>query len=153
LVGIRGAGSIVMRSVSRLTILPLVAGLLIGAGACAAAAAGAAGAVGAVYYSERGAESMVSAPVEKTGEAARTAFKEFKITETKSRSDQEAGKTRQVIEGTMADREVTVTIAAEGNRRCPERGSTRVQSPTFRSGHLGGVPDGEFGRGQPTDGT
>jgi hypothetical protein len=104
-----------MRSVSRLKILPLAASLLIGAGACAAAAAGAAGAVGAVYYSERGAESMVNAPVEKTGDAARTAFKEFKITETKTRSEQEAGKTRQVIEGTMPGREVTVTIAAEGN--------------------------------------
>jgi hypothetical protein len=104
-----------MRSVSRLTTLPLIAGLLIWAGACAAAAAGAAGAVGAVYYNERGAESMVNAPVKKTGDAARTAFKEFKITETKTRSEQEAGKTRQVIEGTMADREVTVTIAAEEN--------------------------------------
>ncbi len=104
-----------MRSVSRLTILPLVASLLVGAGACVAAAAGAAaGAAGAVYYSERGAESIVSASVEKTAEATRKAFKEFNITETKARSEREAGKITQVIEGTTPDREVTVTIATEG---------------------------------------
>jgi hypothetical protein len=96
-------------------MLPLAAGLLIGAGACAAAAVGAAGAASAVYYNDRGAESIVSPPVEKTAETVRKAFKEFKITETKARSEQEAGKTKEVIEGTAPDRDVKVTIAAEGN--------------------------------------
>jgi hypothetical protein len=101
-----------MRSVTRLTILPLAAGLLVGAGACAAAAAGAAGAAGAVYYSERGAESIVNAPVEKTAEAVRKTFTELNITETKTRSEQKTGDATEVLEGTTPDREVKVTIAA-----------------------------------------
>jgi hypothetical protein len=105
-----------MRSVIRLAILPLTAGLLVGAGACAAAAAGAAGAAGAVYYNQRGAESMVNTSVEQTAEAVRRTFTEFHITETKARTEQESGESTQVLEGTTPDREVKVTIAAEGDK-------------------------------------
>jgi hypothetical protein len=104
-----------MRSVSRLTVLPLVASLLLGAGACAAAAVGAAGAAGATYYSDRGAESIVAASVAETAEATRKAFEEFNVTETKARSDQGDGKATRVIEGETPDREVTATITTEGS--------------------------------------
>lgn len=105
-----------MRSTSRLTTLFLAGGLLVGVGACAAAAAGAAGAAGAVYYSERGVESIVNAPVKKTAGAARKTFKELNITETKSQSEQEAGAATQVLEGTTTDRNVKVTITAQGEQ-------------------------------------
>jgi hypothetical protein len=57
---------------------------------------------------------MVNTSVKQTAEAVRKAFTEFHITETKARSEQESGETTQVLEGTTPDREVKVTIAAEG---------------------------------------
>jgi hypothetical protein len=101
-----------MRSTSHLAIFAIA--LILGGGACVAAAAGAAGAVGGVYYSDRGAESVVKASVERTVEATRQAFKELNIGETKASNEQKGAKAKSVLEGKTPDREVTVSITTEG---------------------------------------
>ena len=98
----------------RLTLLPLALAGLVATGGCIAVGAGA-GAAAAVHLSERGAESIVPANVEKAQEAARKAFSEFSITETKSKTENEAGRDKRIIEGTAPNREVTITISTEGD--------------------------------------
>src|SRR6185295_12185093 len=99
-----------MRSAIRINLLAAaIAGAALSAG-CAAAVGAGAGAAAAVHLSDRGAESMVNANVDKTQEAARKAFGEFNITETKVRTETESGRNKRVLEGTAPDREVTITI-------------------------------------------
>lgn len=97
-----------VRPIARL----LVIGFSLGAGGCLAAAAGA-GAAGAVYVTERGAESVVAAPVARTFDAARSAFQEFNITETKTSNEQDGGTEKRTLEGKTADRTVEVNLRSE----------------------------------------
>jgi hypothetical protein len=99
----------------RLTFLPLLLAAATAAGGCVAVAAGA-GAAAAVHMSDRGAESLVSADVVKAEDAARKAFAEFSITETKARTETGSGTDKRVLEGTAPDREITITISADGDR-------------------------------------
>jgi len=91
----------------------LLGGALVLSG-CVAVAAGA-GAGGAIYLSDRGVESVVNASVDKTQAATREAFRNLSITESKAKTEQEAGVEKRALEGTTSDREVTVTIKSQGN--------------------------------------
>ena len=87
---------------------------------CMVAAAGA-GAGGGIYFTQRGVESVVPATVERAATATTQAFGELKIRQTKSQVEQGEDGERTEIEGTAGDREVTVSLKAEG------KGTTRVQ--------------------------
>jgi Protein of unknown function (DUF3568) len=92
----------------------------LGLAGCLLAAAGA-GAGGAIYVTERGAEAVIPAPLDRAAAATRQAFDQLKIHQTKSASDEgERGEQREV-DGTARDRDVSVTLKPEGN------GSTRIQ--------------------------
>lgn len=81
---------------------------------CILAAAGA-GAGGAVYVSERGAESVIDASVDKTFDAARQTFQEMGINEVKTSSAQEGAITKRQLDGTTSDREITVEMETQGS--------------------------------------
>ena len=81
---------------------------------CVLAAAGA-GAGGAIYYTERGAEGTVSASVSRTFEAARQAFADLSISETKSGNEQEGATEKRSLEGKSGDREIAVDLKTEGS--------------------------------------
>lgn len=91
----------------------LVAAVALPAGGCLVAAAGA-GAGGAVYLSDRGVESVVAAPVDRAWDAARRAFGEQGVTEGKTTTEREGDTERRQLEGSTADREVTVTVQTRG---------------------------------------
>jgi Protein of unknown function (DUF3568) len=80
---------------------------------CILAAAGA-GAGGAVYVTDRGVESVVTAPVDRTSEAAKQAFGVLNITESRTVTEQEGGAEKRTLQGTNADREVSVNLKSEG---------------------------------------
>ena len=88
--------------------------------ACVVAAAGA-GAGGGIYFTERGVESVVPAAVDRAGAAARQAFQELKVTQTKSSTEQTDDGEQQEIAGSAGGRDVTVTLKPQG------KGTTRVQ--------------------------
>ena len=69
-----------MRTLARATAAGAVALVIAG---CFLAAAGA-GAGGAIYVTERGAEAVVPAPVDRAATATREAFDQLKIRQTKS---------------------------------------------------------------------
>lgn len=96
-----------------LTPLALCASLGVITG-CLVAAAGA-GAGGAIYFTERGTESVLAAPVARVYDAARETFQEQGISETKTSTEQEGGGERRQLEGAKGDTEVTVTIRTEGS--------------------------------------
>jgi hypothetical protein len=83
------------------------------ASGCVLAAAGA-GAGGAVYVTERGAESVVPAPVAKTLDASRAAIQSFGFSETKSSNEQDGGVAKSTLEGKTSDREVEIELRSEG---------------------------------------
>jgi hypothetical protein len=90
-------------------------------GGCFLAAAGA-GAGGGIYLTTRGVESVVPASLDRAAAGTKQAFGELKIRQTKAESQQDAdGGARQQVEGTARERDVTVTLRAEG------KNSTRVQ--------------------------
>ncbi|MGH7560893.1 MAG: DUF3568 family protein [Gemmatimonadales bacterium] len=89
-----------------LTIAPLAGGCVLGAAA--------AGAGGAVYVSERGAEAVVDASVDKTFEAARQTFREMNIDESRTTSEENGGVTRKELSGTTAEREIEVEMETQG---------------------------------------
>jgi hypothetical protein len=82
-------------------------------GGCVAAAAGA-GAAGAIYVVERGVESTIPANVTTSELAAKRAFREMGIAETRSRMEQEGGTEMRIIDGRIDDREIQVTIETAG---------------------------------------
>ncbi len=84
------------------------------AGGCLVAAAGA-GAGGAIYLSDRGVESVVTASVDRAFEAARRAFGELQIAEGRTATEREGESERRQLEGSTADRDVTVTVRARGD--------------------------------------
>lgn len=94
-------------------------------GGCLVAAAGA-GAGGAIYISDRGVESLVAAPVDRTFSAAREAFSELGVTETKTKAEQEGSGEKRELSGETGDREITVSFRTEGS-------STRVEVVARRS--------------------
>jgi hypothetical protein len=65
-----------------------------------------AGAAGAVYFTDRGAESLLDESVDKTYDAARETFQELGIRETKTSSEAD----KRELEGSVDDRELTVKI-------------------------------------------
>jgi hypothetical protein len=87
---------------------------------CVVAAAGA-GAGGGIYFTERGVESVVPATVERAAAATTQAFGQLKVRQTKSQVEQGQDGEKREIEGTAGDREVSVTLKAEGTN------ATRVQ--------------------------
>src|SRR6266567_2482204 len=87
---------------------------------CMLAAAGA-GAGGGIYFTQRGVESVVPASVDRAAAATARAFEELKIRQTKATTEQaDNGGQKREIDGTGADRDISVTITSEGN-------TTRVQ--------------------------
>ena len=82
-------------------------------GGCLFAAAGA-GAGGGIYFNDRGVGSVVTAPVAKASAATEQTFQEMGIDQKKSSTEQEGQKDKREIDGSTADRDVTVTIQTEG---------------------------------------
>ena len=82
-------------------------------GGCLFAAAGA-GAGGGIYFIDRGVGSVVSAPVAMASSATQQAFQEMGIDQKKTSTEQEGEKDKREIDGSTADRDVTVTIQTEG---------------------------------------
>ncbi len=85
----------------------------VGLSGCAAAAAGM-GAGAAIYVTDRGVESVVAAPIDKTYEAARKAFQEFGITENKTGTEQKDGVETRSLSGKTSDRDVDISLKSEG---------------------------------------
>jgi hypothetical protein len=95
-----------------MTLGLLVTSSLLASG-CVLAAAGA-GAGGAIYVTERGAESVVAAPVAKTLDASRQAIQSFGFSETKTSSEQDGAIEKRTLEGKTSDREVEIDLKSEG---------------------------------------
>jgi len=84
------------------------------AAGCVVAAVGA-GAGGGIYFTQRGAESVVPATVDRAAAATKQAFTELKIRETKSEVQHaDNGGEKREIDGSAADRDIDVTITSEG---------------------------------------
>lgn len=96
---------------------PILLTMMIAGGTGCIAAAGA-GLGAGVYLSDRGAESTVASPVDRTYAAAEQAFRELGIGENKSSTEREGTSEQRVLSGTSGDRQVTVTLksAGEGTR-------------------------------------
>ena len=99
---------------------PLVAVVVLTSTGCFLAAAGA-GAGGGIYFTQRGVESVVAAPVERASAATEQTFRQLGIRQTKTAAEQEGGQDKREIGGVTTDREVTVTLTSAA------QGSTRVQ--------------------------
>ena len=83
------------------------------AAGCVVAAVGA-GAGGGVYFTERGAESVVPASVDRAAAAAQHAFADLKIRETRSETQHtDNGGEKREIDGDAVDRDVSVTITSQ----------------------------------------
>jgi uncharacterized protein (DUF58 family) len=76
-------------------------------GACFAVGAGA-GVAGAIYYTQRGASSLVDADVPTTFGKAQTAFRQMQVTQT-GESTEDAGAKRKLT-GKSGDLDVTVEM-------------------------------------------
>ncbi|MFQ5689475.1 MAG: DUF3568 family protein [Gemmatimonadota bacterium] len=97
-----------MRSAAIARLGILLIGSLAASG-CFLVAAGGAGAGGGIYFTSRGAESVVSAPGAEAQSAAERALEQFQIRRTELKIDEEAG-TRE-LKGKTADDEIDVTIS------------------------------------------
>jgi carbon monoxide dehydrogenase subunit G len=104
----------------RITLGALVFAGVLTTGGCLAAAAGGLGA--GIYYSDRGAESLVAAPIDKVYAATQAAFRDLNIAETKTSTESsESGMSERSVKGNATDdREVSVSLKTEGS-------STRVE--------------------------
>lgn len=98
----------------------LAAGLALLVGGCVVAAVGA-GAGGGIYFSERGAESVVPAGIERALAATRRALAQLGVRETGSKVEDE-GREREVS-GRAGRRDVDVTVKLKAERP----GYTRVE--------------------------
>lgn len=98
--------------------------VLVASSGCVAAAAGGLGA--GIYYSDRGTQSLVAAPIDRVFGAAQQTFQEMGITETRSGSDSAASTIERELKGSGNDRDVTVTLKTEGS-------STRVEVVASKS--------------------
>jgi len=99
---------------------PVVAIAVFASTGCFLAAAGA-GAGGGIYFTQRGVESVVAAPVERASAATEQTFRQLEIRQTKTAAEQEVGQDKREIGGATTDREITVTLTSAA------QGSTRVQ--------------------------
>jgi hypothetical protein len=88
------------------------------ASACLAAAGAGLGA--GIYLSDRGAESLVDAPIEKAFEASRVVFSDMGMTDVETRGEQSGSSEERQISGKRGDKNVKVTLRTEGE-------STRVE--------------------------
>ena len=99
---------------------------LVIASGCVLVAAGA-GAGGGVYYTTRGAESLVPASADATFSATRRAFRHFKIERTSLTVEGE-GRTRE-LEGRSEDRDADVTVKLKRE----DSNTTRIQVTARKS--------------------
>lgn len=86
---------------------------VLGLAGCAAAAAGM-GAGAAIYVTDRGVESVVAAPIDKTFDAAQKAFQEFGVTQNKTETEQKEGTEGRTLSGKTSDRDVDISLKTEG---------------------------------------
>ena len=103
-----------MQTIRRRVLLSTILGFAATTTGCFLAAAGA-GAGGAIYITERGAEAQVASPVNRTLDAAKQAFQEYGITETKSSTEQDGAVEKRSLEGKTSDRDVEVQLRTEGS--------------------------------------
>jgi hypothetical protein len=64
--------------------------------------------------SDRGAESVVTGSVDQAYAATQRAFRDMDITEGKSSSEHDGDVETRELQGSTADRDITVTIKSEG---------------------------------------
>ena len=95
------------------TIKALGISLMLASSAGCLAAAGA-GLGAGIYLSDRGAESLVSAPIAKTFAATQDVFRDMGITEVKTSGEQTASAEERQIDGKRGDKNVKVTLRSEG---------------------------------------
>ena len=88
--------------------------VLLTAGGCLAAAGAGLGA--GIYLSDRGAESLVASPIDRTYAAAQQAFREMGISEEKTVTEP----SERQLDGKRGDKNIKVTLKSEGT-------STRVE--------------------------
>lgn len=91
----------------------VLAGLLLTATACLAAAGAGLGA--GIYLSDKGAGSLVTQPVERVYSATQQAFTDLQITQTRTSSDSAGTELERKVEGTLGDRDISVTLKSEGD--------------------------------------
>jgi hypothetical protein len=85
--------------------------VLSSAGCIAAAGAG----LGAgIYLSDRGAESLVTSPVDRTFAASQQAFREMGISEQNTSSETEGDTEERQLNGKQGDKNIKVTLRTEG---------------------------------------
>jgi hypothetical protein len=90
-----------------------ISALTASVGGCLAAAAGGVGA--GMYFSDKGAESLVAAPLDSAYSAARQAFTDLSINETKTSSEESGSSAERQLQGTMPERDITVNLKTEGS--------------------------------------
>jgi hypothetical protein len=86
---------------------------LLSAGGCLVAAGAGLGA--GVYLSDRGAESLVSTPIDRAFAASQQVFREMGITEQKTTSEQSGASEERQLNGKRGEKNVKVTLRTEGN--------------------------------------
>jgi hypothetical protein len=79
---------------------------------CLAAAGAGLGA--GIYISDRGAESLVSTPIDQVFTASQRAFRDMGITEQKTTSEQSGSDQERQLTGKLGDKNVKVTLKTEG---------------------------------------
>jgi hypothetical protein len=84
---------------------------------CVPAAAGAAGAAGALYFTDRGASTMVTAPLDRTAVATIATFRDLGITVTET----ETGEGEREFGGEQGGRKVSADLERD------ESGGTKIE--------------------------
>lgn len=103
----------------RLRALATSVGAVVAAGCVVAMGAGAAG---GIYYTKRGAETTIAAPIGRVFDASQRAFAEMGLRDTEAELDREDDDEAEgQLEGKRGDLKVKVTLKAKG------RGPTRVR--------------------------
>lgn len=91
----------------------LLVGVLLGSTGCLAAAGAGLGA--GIYFSDRGAGSLVTEPIDRVYTAAQAAFDSMDINLVRTHSEAEGDEMERTLEGTLGDRDITVTLKSEGD--------------------------------------
>jgi LDH2 family malate/lactate/ureidoglycolate dehydrogenase len=86
--------------------------VVVAMGGCLAAAGAGLGA--GIYLSDRGAESLVAAPIDQTFSAAQEVFREMGMTEQTTSTEQSASSEERQISGKRGEKNVKVTLRTEG---------------------------------------
>jgi hypothetical protein len=81
-------------------------------GGCLAAAGAGLGA--GVYLSDRGAESLVDAPIDRAFTATQQAFHDMGITEEKTTSEQSGTTQERQVSGKLGEKSIKVSLKTEG---------------------------------------